>query len=131
MNDKTWKPKRVGGDSSSAPSGVPVIELSIRSTECQANLESMIREIEGVRLKDRQEAAVPALIIMELEDNPEDTYTLIREMGKLHKGTEIFLTTSRLDSTILLEAMRAGAKEFLAQPLKKQEVVDAISRFLE
>ena len=131
MNDKTWKPKRVGGDSSSAPSGVPVIELSIRSTECQANLEGMIREIEGIRIKDSQEAAVPALIIMELEDNPEDTFALIREMGKLHKGTEIFLTTSRLDANILLEAMRAGAKEFLAQPLKKQEVVDAISRFLE
>ena len=63
---------------------------------------------------------------MELEDNPEDTFSLIREMGKLNKGTEIFLTTSRLDSAILMEAMRAGAKEFLAQPLKKAEVVDAI-----
>jgi len=131
MNDKAWKPKRVGGDSSSAPSGVPVIELSIRSAECQANLESMIREIEGVRLKDSQDPAVPALVIMELEDNPEDTFSLIREMGKLNKGTEIFLTTSRLDSAILLEAMRAGAKEFLAQPLKKPEVVDAIRRFLD
>ena len=131
MKDTTWKPKRVGGDSSSAPSGVPVIELSIRSAECQANLESMIREIEGVRLKDSQDPAVPALVIMELEDNPEDTFSLIREMGKLNKGTEIFLTTSRLDSAILMEAMRAGAKEFLAQPLKKPEVVDAIRRFLD
>ncbi len=130
MNDTTWKPKRVG-DSSSAPSGEPVIELSIRSAECQANLESLIREIEGVRLKDSQDPAVPALVIMELEDNPEDTFTLIREMGKSHKGTEIFLTTSKLDSAILLEAMRAGAKEFLAQPLQKQEVVDAILRFLD
>lgn len=131
MKDKTWKPKRVGGDSSGAPSSVPVIELSVRSAECKAALESFIREVEGVRLKDSQDPAAPALVIMELEDNPEDTFSLIREMGKLNKGTEIFLTASRLDSVILLEAMRAGAKEFLAQPIQKQEVVDAIMRFLD
>jgi pilus assembly protein CpaE len=131
MKDKSWKPKRVGGDSSSASSGVPVIELSIRSAECKATLEGIIREMEGVRLKDSQDPAVPALVIMELEDNPEDTFSLIREMGKLNKGTEIFLTASRLDSVMLLEAMRAGAKEFLAQPVQKQEVVDAIRRFLD
>lgn len=131
MKDKSWKPKRVSGDSSSAPSGVPVIELSIRSAECKATLESIIREMEGVRLKDSQESAVPALVIMELEDNPEETFSLIREMGKLNKGTEIFLTASRLDSVMLLEAMRAGAKEFLAQPIKKEEMVDAIRRFLD
>jgi pilus assembly protein CpaE len=131
MKDKAWKPKRVSGDSSSAPSGVPVIELSIRSAECKATLEGIIREVEGVRLKDSQEAAVPELVIMELEDNPEETFSLIREMGKLNKGTEIFLTASKVDSPILLEAMRAGAKEFLGQPIQKQEVVEAISRFLD
>lgn len=131
MKDKTWKPKRVGGDSSGASSSVPVVELSVRSAECKAALESFIREVEGVRLKDSQDSAAPALVIMELEDNPEDTFSLIREMGKLNKGTEIFLTASKLDSGILLEAMRAGAKEFLAQPIQKQEVVDAIMRFLD
>jgi pilus assembly protein CpaE len=131
MKDKTWKPKRVAGDSSSASSVVPVIELSIRSAECKATLESIIREMEGVRLKESQDSVVPALLMMELEDNPEETFSLIREMGKLNKGTEIFLTGSKLDSVLLLEAMRAGAKEFLAQPIQKQEVVDAIGRFLE
>lgn len=130
MKDKTWKPKRVSGDSSTSPSGVPVIELSIRTAECKATLEGIIREIDGVRLKESQEHAVPTLVIMELEDNAEDTFSLIREMGKLNKGTEIFLTASKLDSGILLEAMRAGAKEFLAQPIQKSEVVEAIMRFM-
>ncbi len=131
MKDKSWKPKRVGTDSSGASSDIPVIELSIRSTECKATLESLIRETDGVRLKDGQDPGVPALMIMELEENPEDTFSLIREMMKLNKGMEIFLTAARLESNILLEAMRVGAKEFLAQPLQKQEVSDAIMRFLE
>ena len=130
MKDKTWKPKRVG-DSAGAPSGVPVIELSIRTAECKTSLEGIIREIDSVRLKESQEHTVPSLVIMELEDKVEDTFSLIREMGKLNKGTEIFLIASKLDSAILLEAMRAGAKEFLAQPIQKSEVVEAITRFQE
>ena len=131
MKDKAWKPKRVGGESSGISSDVPVIEISIRSTECKVALEAIIRETDGVRLKESQEHGVPALMIMELEENPEDTFSLIREMMKLNKGMEIFLTAARLESNILLEAMRAGAKEFLSQPLQKQEVSDAIMRFLE
>ena len=131
MKDKAWKPKRVGGESSGISSDVPVIEISIRSTECKVALEAIIREMDGVRLKETQDHGVPALMIMELEENPEDTFSLIREMMKLNKGMEIFLTAARLESNILLEAMRAGAKEFLAQPLQKQEVSDAIMRFLE
>lgn len=128
MKDKAWKPKRVGGESSSMPSNVPVVELFIRSAECKASLESMIRENEGVRLKEKEDSG-SKLVIMELEENPEETFSLIREMEKSHNGTEIFLTASKLDSAILLEAMRAGAKEFLAQPIKKEEVVEAIKRF--
>jgi pilus assembly protein CpaE len=129
MKDKTWKPKRVGGESSNCSSSVPVVELSMRSAECKASLESIIREIEGVRLKDKSDSAVAQLFIMELEENPEDTFSLIREMEKLNNGTEIFLTASKMDSGILLEAMRAGAKEFLAQPIQKQEVIEAVKRF--
>ena len=41
------------------------------------------------------------------------------------------LTSSTLDSAVLLEGMRAGAKEFLAQPIQKKEVEDAFKRFFE
>ncbi|MCA9420134.1 MAG: hypothetical protein KC592_03885, partial [Nitrospira sp.] len=131
MKDKSWKPKRIGGDSSGNTTDLPVIELSVRTAECKTTLESIIRETEGVRLKESQDSGIAALVIMELDENPEETFSLIREMMKLNKGTEIFLTASRLESNILLEAMRAGAKEFLAQPLQKQDVADAILRFLE
>ena len=105
MKDKSWKPKRVGADSSGIPSDVPVIEISIRSTECKVALEAIIREMDGVRLKESQDHGVSALMIMELEENPEDTFSLIREMMRLNKGMEIFLTTSQLESKILLDAM--------------------------
>ncbi len=132
MTDKAWKPKRVGGGGSTeSVSDLPLVELSVRSEDCKAALEEIVNGIEGVQLKGTQSAKHPAVIVLELEDNPEQTFRVVREMGKVAHGTEIFLTSSTLDSAVLLEGMRAGAKEFLAQPIKKQEVLDAFERFFE
>lgn len=131
MTDKAWKPKRVSGGTSDSSSNAHMVEISVRTPECQTALEGIISEISGLRLKKTGEAEVPGLVIIELEENPETTFSTIREMVKVSKGTEIFLTSSIMDSSILLEAMRAGAKEFLAQPIQKREVEDAIIRFQE
>jgi pilus assembly protein CpaE len=71
------------------------------------------------------------LVIMDLAENPEETFTVIRDMGKMANAPEIFLTAPMPDSEILLEAMRSGAKEFLAQPIQEREVQRAIARYWE
>jgi len=43
----------------------------------------------------------------------------------------VFLTASRTDPQILLDAFRLGVKEFLPQPLTRQEVEPALARFEE
>lgn len=130
MTDKSWKPKRVGGAMEAGPQGY-LVELSVKSPECRSTLESIVGGIDGIRVKPPQNSDTPHLIILELDDNPEETYSVIREMMKMQRGIEIFLTAPVLDSKVLLEAMRAGAKEFLAQPLQKNEVESAIARFME
>ena len=131
MTDKSWKPKRVAGGHSEASSDKYLVELSMQSSECRTALEKILSTMEGIRVKAGKEPEIPALIVLELGDNPEETFSTIRDMTKVGKGTEIFLTSSKLDSTVLLEAMRAGAKEYLAQPIQQQEVEQAIARFKE
>ena len=130
MTDKAWKPKRVSGGSSDNAMKDFSVELSIKGEECRAALEKIIGKIDGVRVKESQSTEPPALVVMDLDDNPEDTYSVIREMVKMTKGVEIFLTSPVLDSAVLLEAIRAGAKEYLPQPIQQGEVEEALKRFL-
>ncbi len=131
MTDKSWKPKKLKDVTAEGAVQKPLVEVSIKNPELKSTFEEIVGGIEGVRLKDSQSTGTSALIIIELDENPEETFTVIRDMGKMVKGAEIFLTAPTLDSSTLLEAMRAGAKEFLAQPIKKEEVQDAVGRFLE
>ena len=134
MTDKAWKPKRVGGGTSAsadASSNEVVVEISVNNPECKSALEKVIGGIDGVRIKESKSSETPALIVMELDEKPEETFSVMREMAHINKGVEIFLTASTLDSAVLLEGMRAGAKEFLAQPIQGKEVEEAFGRFLE
>ncbi len=132
MTDKAWKPKRAGGGASTeGPSNDAVVEISVKNPECRSSLEKIIGGIDGVRIKESKSSEVPALVVMELDEKPEETFSVMREMTKITKGLEIFFTASMLESSVLLEGMRAGAKEFLSQPIQAQEVEEAIGRFLE
>ena len=131
MADSSWKPKRVSGGSVDSTTSAYKVELSIQSAEAKKALEEIISGNAIFQLKDSKDNTSPSLLILELEENPEETFSVIRDLVKVARGTEIFLTASKLDSAILLEAMRAGAKEFLAQPIQTTEVEDALVRFQE
>lgn len=129
MADTSWKPKRVSGGTADSTASAYKVELSIQCAETKKAIEEIIAENEVLQVKDNKDTTPPSLLILELHENPEETFSVIRDLVKVARGTEIFLTASKLDSAILLEAMRAGAKEFLSQPIQKKEVEDAFARF--
>ena len=131
MTDKAWKPKRAGSVGSDSSSKEALVDISVNNEECKSALTKCLKDIEGIRFRESQSAEMANLVIMDLAENPEETFTVIRDMGKMANAPEIFLTAPMPDSEILLEAMRSGAKEFLAQPIQEPEVQRAMARYWE
>jgi pilus assembly protein CpaE len=131
MTDKAWQPKRVGSVGSDRPSREALVDISVDNGECKSALTKCLKEIEGVRFRESQSAELANLVIMDLAENPEETFTVIRDMGKMANAPEIFLTAPMPDSAVLLEGMRAGATEFFAQPIQGKEVEQAMGRYWE
>jgi len=131
MTDKAWQPKRVGAGGSNSPSREALVDISVNAEECKSALMKCLKGIEGIRFRESQSPELPNLVIMDLAENPEETFAVIRDMGKLANNPEVFLTAPMPDSAVLLEGMRAGAKEFLAQPIRPQEVEQAVARYWE
>ncbi|MGV7228005.1 MAG: AAA family ATPase [Nitrospirales bacterium] len=131
MTDTAWKPKRAGSVGSDSSSKEALVDISVNNEECKSALTKCLKDIEGIRFRESQSAEMANLVIMDLAENPEETFTVIRDMGKMANAPEIFLTAPMPDSAVLLEAMRSGAKEFLAQPIQEPEVQRAIARYWE
>ncbi|MEC4679687.1 MAG: AAA family ATPase, partial [Nitrospirota bacterium] len=61
-------------------------------------------------------------------EDPAESFSFIETIAQAVDGREVFLTSSRTDSNVLLEALRAGAKEFFPQPLQRNDIEVALQK---
>jgi len=54
----------------------------------------------------------------------------VAALKRQHPTTPVLLVTSTLEPAVVLEAMRAGVNECVAEPLQATEIETAVTRFL-
>ncbi|MBI1903172.1 MAG: P-loop NTPase [Planctomycetia bacterium] len=73
----------------------------------------------------------PDIAIIALDAKPEKALELVARINEVCPECSIFVVSGSTDGNLILRAMRAGAKEFLTQPLKTNDIADALSRMEE
>lgn len=89
----------------------------------------IIRSVKGLELVDLTGRC--NLLILEIGRDPEKDFRRISEIQASGEADEIFLTALQVDSNMLIKALRSGVKEFIPQPLKKDEMVESLLKFLQ
>ena len=112
--------------------GMTSIRLDIKDQKTRKDFEEIISTITDFQLhKYSDDPKTCDLWVLEIGEDVKKEFELIRTIKSFGAEKEVFLTSSRLDSYFLIQALRAGAKEFFSQPIKKDEVKDALSKYLE
>lgn len=70
----------------------------------------------------------PDIGFVALDNNPEKALDLIASLAKTAPDCAVLVTSSSTDGNLILRTMRAGAKEFLTQPLKQEDLAAALQR---
>src|SRR4029434_1613988 len=60
----------------------------------------------------------PEVGFVALDSNPDKALELIASLAQSKPTCDILVTSSSTDGNLILRTMRAGAKEFLTQPVK-------------
>jgi pilus assembly protein CpaE len=108
------------------------IRLGILNEKTRKDLEEVISAEEGFRLLRRHGDPDPCdILILETENDTGKDFQLIQDLQASGKINEVFLTSPRLEPDLLLQALRAGVKEFFSQPIKKEEVRAGLLKFRE
>jgi pilus assembly protein CpaE len=109
----------------------PTISVRIRTTTTPLGdeLERIVAAAGGFRLLRADEKARPDLLIYELGENVDEACKGIQLLLESNGVGEVFVTAAHKDADLLLKAMRAGAKEFISQPLDEAEVQAALLAF--
>lgn len=132
MGQQSWKPVRLSSDQprgkSEKSSGHILVDLVIYNEEIKKSLREIVESQPEFRIKDLNETEAARLVILELDEDPSESFSFIETIVQAVDGREVFLTSPRTDSNVLLEALRAGAKEFFPQPLQREDIEVALKK---
>jgi pilus assembly protein CpaE len=73
----------------------------------------------------------PDIGIVSIDSNVQKGLELVQKLNEISPECSILVVSSSTDGQVILQAMRAGAKEFLSQPVKLQDILDALGRISE
>lgn len=70
----------------------------------------------------------PDIGIVNLDTNPDKALSLVARLATESPQCSVLVVSSCTDGNLILRAMRSGAKEFLAQPVRLEDLVGALNR---
>ena len=70
----------------------------------------------------------PDVGLINLDSDPEEAARLVESLPQSHPEMALLVSSSSTDGSLILRTMRAGAKEFLTQPIKPEELAAAVQR---
>ena len=114
------------------PKAMTSVRLDIKDQKTRKEFEDIISSLTDFQLhKYSDDPKTCDLWILEIGEDPKKEFELIQTIKSLGTEKEVFLTSSRLEPDLLIQALRAGAKEFFPQPVNKEEVRNALIKFKE
>jgi pilus assembly protein CpaE len=73
----------------------------------------------------------PDIGVVALDGGPEKALELVARVAENSPDCAILVVSSSTDGNLILQAMRSGAKEFLTQPLRIEDLLSALGRIGE
>lgn len=108
------------------------VSIDCRNDAVRQTFEEIVTRRRDYLVTKGQGTGAADMLLLELDEfRPQHTFTHIRELLGSSPELEVFLTASRTDPQIILEAFRLGVKEFLPQPLTREDIEPALTRFEE
>jgi pilus assembly protein CpaE len=106
------------------------VSLECRNEAVREMFEQIISCRRNYLVTKGQGTGALDMVLLEVDEfRVQQTFHRVRELLSTAPNLEVFLTASRTDPQVLLEAFRLGVKEFLPQPLTRPEVESALARF--
>ncbi len=104
-------------------------KIAVRNSGLRKKFEEIVASTEGYQVQSSDNKHRPDLLIFEVGTDTEKEFRVIESLLNSNSVGEVFLTSENTEQSVLLNAMRIGAKECFSQPLEKQEVIRALERF--
>ena len=96
----------------------------------QAGLEVVGEAQTGLEAVDKFRQLKPDLVTMDILMPGMGGIEAVREIIKIDPGARVLVCSAMGEQALVLDAIRAGAKDFIVKPFQPSRVVEAVERVL-
>jgi pilus assembly protein CpaE len=107
------------------------VRLQIKTAETAMIFQKIIGSLTEFQLCSAEDPEAAELLILEVGRQPEKDFEVIHSLLCTDAVREVFLTSSSSDQSMLVQALRSGAREFFSQPVQEAEVTQALERYMQ
>jgi two-component system chemotaxis response regulator CheY len=84
----------------------------------------------GSEAKQRYQELKPDIVTMDITMPEMDGITAVKEIIKLDSNAKIVMCSAMGQQAMVLDAIQAGAKDFIVKPFQEDRVIDAMTKVL-
>ena len=84
----------------------------------------------GVKAVEKYKELNPDLVIMDITMPEMDGIQAVREIKKINNDAKIIMCSAMGQQAMVIEAIQAGAKDFIVKPFRSDRVVEAVKKVL-
>lgn len=89
----------------------------------------MVGEAEnGLVALEKYKELNPDLVTMDITMPEMDGITAVREIRKIDPGAKIIMCSAMGQQAMVIDAIQAGARDFVVKPFQPERVVEAVSK---
>jgi pilus assembly protein CpaE len=106
-----------------------IIRTEIKNPGNKKEVEEILAQTEGCVLQASDQEGPCDLLIIDIGEDLQKDFMIIHSKLNSGEAGDVFVTSSRTEPEVLIQALRSGVKEFLPQPLNPEEVRTALNKY--
>ncbi|URM31702.1 response regulator [Cytobacillus firmus] len=85
---------------------------------------------DGAQAVDKYKETQPDLVTMDITMPEMDGITALKEIKKINSGAKVIMCSAMGQQAMVIDAIQAGAKDFIVKPFQADRVLEAIGKAL-
>jgi two-component system, chemotaxis family, chemotaxis protein CheY len=84
----------------------------------------------GLKAIDAFKANKPDMVLMDITMPEMDGLSALKELRKIDPSAKVVMLTALGQESVVLEAVKSGAKDFVVKPFERDRILSAINKLL-
>lgn len=106
------------------------MRMMIKDILTKNGFEVVAEAADGVQAIDKYKEFQPDLVTMDITMPEMDGITALKEIKKYNPAAKVIMCSAMGQQAMVIDAIQAGAKDFIVKPFQADRVIEAITKTL-